>query len=158
MNSNEKHAKEMGFEGAGPKIMLPMFVTVGIAAGLSYIWQPLSNYPVGSISTVLLGALLLVIGLSLWLLTAREFFRAFSKGRLATKGLYAIMPNPIYGIFMVLVVPGISLVLNWWPILFTSVLGFVALRLFIHEEVNALGEKFGTEYSQYRKKVLIRFL
>ncbi len=158
MNSNEKNAREMGFEGAGPKIMLPMFVTVGITAGLSYVCRPLSNYPVESISTLFLGALFLVIGLSLWFLTVRAFIQAFSRGRLATNGPYAVMPNPIYGFFMVLVVPGISLVLNWWPILLTSALGYVALRMFIHEEVNALREKFGAEYNEYRKSVLIKFL
>ncbi len=158
MNSNEKQTKEMGFEGAGPKIMLPMFVTVGITAGLSYLSQPLSNYPVESIWTVLLGALFLGLGLPLWFLTVREFFRAFSKGRLATHGPYALMPNPIYGFFMILVVPGISLILNWWPILLTSALGYVALRMFIHEEVTGLRKKFGTDYYEYRKKVLIKFL
>ncbi len=158
MNSNEKQTKEMGFEGAGPKIMLPMFVTVGITASLSYLCQPLSNYPVQSISTGLLGALFLAIGLPLWFLTVRTFIQAFSTGRLAKNGPYAVMPNPIYGIFMVFVVPGISLVLNWWPILLTSALGYVALRMFILGEVNTLREKFGAEYNEYRKRVMIKFL
>ncbi|HLN88968.1 MAG TPA: methyltransferase [Candidatus Binatia bacterium] len=95
---------------------------------------------------------------SFWFLAARTFFLAFSKGQLATKGPYAIMPNPIYGIFMVLVILGVSLVLNSWPILLTSALGYSALRMFIHKEVNDLRDKFGNEYDEYRRKVLIKFL
>ncbi|HLN45515.1 MAG TPA: methyltransferase [Candidatus Sulfotelmatobacter sp.] len=158
MNSSEKHTKEMGCEGAGPKIMLPMFVTVIITAIVSYIYWPLFSYPMMSMGTLPFGALLLVIGVPSWFLTVKTFARAFSSGQLATHGPYAIMPNPIYGIFMSLVIPGISLVLNSWLILFTSVLGFVALRIFIHEEVNTLWKKFGTEYDEYRKRVLIKFL
>jgi protein-S-isoprenylcysteine O-methyltransferase Ste14 len=156
MNSRKTNQRN-GIEGAGPKIMLPMFITIATTAALSYTLQPLSNYPVVSTWTTLVGALLLTIGLSRWFLAVRTFFRAFSSGRLATKGPYAIMPNPIYGIFVVLIVPGISLALNWWPILLTSILGYAALRAFIHEEVTALQEKFGAEYSEYRKKVLIKF-
>ncbi len=158
MSSSEKHTKEMGFEGAGPKIMLPMFVTAIITALVSHIYWPLFSYPVMSTWTLALGALLLVIGIPFWFLTVRIFIRAFSSGQLATQGPYAVMPNPIYGIFMSLVIPGISLALNSWLILFNSVLGFVALRVFIHEEVNTLRNKFGTEYNEYRKKVLIKFL
>lgn len=158
MKSSEKSTKEMGFEGAGPKIMLPMFVMATVTAVVSYVYQPLFNYPVIFTWTLAFGALLLIIGVPSWFLTVKTFAKAFSTGRLATQGPYALMPNPIYGIFMGLVIPGISLVLNSWLILLTSVLGYVALRIFIHEEVNTLREKFGTEYDEYRKKVLIKFM
>ncbi len=68
------------------------------------------------------------------------------------------MPNPIYSSSIVFVIPGISLVLNWWPVLLTSVVMYVAQRMFIHAEDNALREKFGRQYEEYRKKVLINFL
>lgn len=158
MNSSKKQTKEMGFEGAGPKIMLPMFLTAAITAVVSYVYRPLFSYPVAPVWTLTFGALLLIIGVPFWFLAARAFFRAFSKGLLATQGPYAIMPNPIYGSFMALVIPGISLVLNWWLILLTSVLGYAALRIFVHEEANALREKFGFEYEEYRKRVLIKSL
>ncbi len=158
MNLNGKQTKEMGFEGAGPKIMLPMFVTAAVTPGVSHVYRPMFNYPVNSTETLAFGALFLAIGVPLWSFAVRTFFSAFSKGQLATQGPFAIMPNPIYGIFMILVIPGISLVIDSWMILLTSVLGYVALRMFIHEEVNALQEKFGVEYVEYRKNVLIKFL
>ncbi len=158
MNSNKKQTEEIGFEGVGPKVMLPMFLTAAVTAVVSYSYRPQFNYPVPSTSTQAFGVLFLIIGIPFWFLAARTFFREFSKGQLATRGPFAIMPNPIYGSFMVLVIPGISMVLNWWPILITSVLGYAALRMFINEEVNDLRDKFGAEYDEYRQKVLIKFL
>jgi protein-S-isoprenylcysteine O-methyltransferase Ste14 len=68
------------------------------------------------------------------------------------------MLDPIYSSFIVFVIPDISWVLNWWPILLTSVVMFVALRIFIHEEDNTMRKKFGRQYEEYRQKVLIKFL
>ncbi len=125
--STKEHGKEMGFEGAGPKIMLPMFIMAAITGAVSYVYRPLLNYPLISSLTLSLGVLFLVIGVPFWVLAVKTFFGAFKLGYLATRGPFAIMPNPIYGSFMVLVIPGISLVLNLWPILLTSVLGYLAI-------------------------------
>jgi protein-S-isoprenylcysteine O-methyltransferase Ste14 len=92
------------------------------------------------------------------ILLLRTFLRAWSEGQLATQGPFAVMPDPIYGSFIVFVIPGISWVLNWWPILLTSVVMFVALRIFIHEEDKTMRKKFGRQYEEYRQKVLIKFL
>ncbi|HLN88969.1 MAG TPA: hypothetical protein VK253_02780 [Candidatus Binatia bacterium] len=62
MKPDKKNIKEMGFEGAGPKIMLPMFLTAAIAAVASYSYRPLFSYPVTSVWTLFFGALFLVIG------------------------------------------------------------------------------------------------
>jgi protein-S-isoprenylcysteine O-methyltransferase Ste14 len=68
------------------------------------------------------------------------------------------MPNPIYGSWIVFIIPGISLVVSWWPILLTSVVMFAAQRLFIREEDDSLRQKFGRQYEEYRKTVMIKFL
>jgi protein-S-isoprenylcysteine O-methyltransferase Ste14 len=68
------------------------------------------------------------------------------------------MPNPIYGSLIIFVIPGISLVLSWWPILLTSIVMFTAQKAFIPEEVTALKEKFGRQYDEYKQKVLLKFL
>jgi len=144
--------------GVGRKIVAPMFVTLIITALISYAYRPMFNYPVPVEWTLALGVLFLVIGVPFWLLAARTFLRAWSQAQLATRGPFTVMPDPIYGSFIVFVIPGISLVSNWWPILLTSVVMFVALRIFIHEEDDALREQFGLQYEEYRKKVLITFL
>ncbi len=146
-------------EGAGPKIMAPLFVTLVATALISYAYRPSFNYPLMAAEWRLaLGVLFLVVGFPFWITAVGLFLRALSRGQLETHGPFAVMPNPIYGSFVTFIIPGISLLLGWWPILLTSVAMYIALRVFIHEEDDSLREKFGTQYDDYRKKVLIKFL
>jgi protein-S-isoprenylcysteine O-methyltransferase Ste14 len=154
-----KNTTRMKIEGAGPRIMVPLFVTFAITAWISYTYQPTFNYPlVPAEWTLVLGTLFLLVGVPFWLLSTGMFLVAYFQGRLETRGPYAVMLNPIYGSWVVFVLPGISLVLNWWPILLASVVMYVAQRLFIHEEDELLRQKFGGLYEEYRKNVLITFL
>ncbi len=159
MNQKVKSTTRMKIEGAGPRIMAPLFVTFAVTAGISYACQPAFNYPlVPAEWTLALGALFLLVGVPFWLLSTGMFLLAYFRGRLETRGPFALMPNPIYGSWIVFVLPGISLVLNMWPILLASVVMYVAQRMFIHEEDAMLRAKFGSQYEEYRKKVLIKFL
>ena len=152
-------SKLKGIEGAGPKIMAPLIVTFAVTAWISYAYQPAFNYPIEIYEiTVALGALLLVIGVPFWLLSVALFLPAWFSGRLETRGPFAVMMNPIYGSWVVLIIPGISLVVSWWPILLTSVVTYAAHRMFIHEEDEFLRQKFDGQYEEYRKKVLIKVL
>jgi protein-S-isoprenylcysteine O-methyltransferase Ste14 len=152
-------AKLNGIEGAGPKIMAPLIITFAITTWISYAYQTTFNYPVELYHWLMpVGALMLVIGVPFWLLSVAMFLRAWFGGRLETRGPFAIMPNPIYGSWIVLIIPGIALFVAWWPILLTSVVTFAAHRLFIREEDDALRQKFGRPYEEYRKNVLIKFL
>jgi protein-S-isoprenylcysteine O-methyltransferase Ste14 len=151
-------AKIMRIEGAGPKIMAPLFITFIITALLSYIYRPTFDYPILNIVVLAIGALFLAAGVPFWIASVGLFLGAWNKEKLETHGPFAVMLNPIYSSFIVFVIPGISLVLNWWPILLTSVVTYAAQRIFIHEEDNALREKFGSQYEEYRRKVLIKFL
>jgi protein-S-isoprenylcysteine O-methyltransferase Ste14 len=154
-----KNMTRMKIEGAGPKIMAPLFVAFAVTAWISYAYRPTFNYPlVPAEWTLALGALFLLVGVPFWLLSTGMFLLAYFRGRLETRGPFAVMPNPIYGSWIVFVLPGISLVLNWWPILLTSVVMYIAQRMFIHEEDDALRGKFGGQYEEYRKKVLVKFL
>jgi protein-S-isoprenylcysteine O-methyltransferase Ste14 len=159
MKQQADSAKRMRIEGAGPKIMAPLFVAFAITAWISYAYRPTFDYPlVPAEWTLALGALFLLVGVPFWLLSTGMFLIAYFRGRLETRGPFAVMPNPIYGSWIVFVIPGISLVLNWWPILLTSVVMYVAQRMFIREEDDALRAKFGRQYEEYRNKVSIKFL
>jgi Putative protein-S-isoprenylcysteine methyltransferase len=140
-------AAGMTLEGAGPKIMAPLFVTFVATALISYAFQPLFNYPLAAAATTILALPLLSVGILFWLLSVGMFLAAWKKEQLETRGPFAVMP-----------IPGVSLMLNWWPILLTSVVMFIAQRMFIHEEEKVLYKKFGEQYREYRKKVWIRFL
>lgn len=145
-------------EGAGPKIMLPFFLMFVITTLISYAYQPMFNYSLPGEWTIGLGTLFLAIGIPFWLIAVAMFLRAWSYEQLETRGPFAIMPNPIYSSFIVFVIPAISLLLNWWPILLTSTVMYAAQRISIHEEDDTLKQKFGSQYEEYRKKVLIKYL
>lgn len=148
----------MGIEGAGPKIIVPAVVAFATTAWLSYTYQPLLNIPLPGELLAAAGIVLLVPGLLLWAWSMATFLPAYLGGRLATCGPYAIMLNPIYSSWTVLVVPGIALLAGWWLLLLTSVVMYVAMRLVIHEEDDFLKSKFGNSYEEYRKKVMLNFL
>ncbi|MCW3996281.1 MAG: hypothetical protein NWE98_09090 [Candidatus Bathyarchaeota archaeon] len=150
---------KMRIEGSGPKIMAPLFVTFAVTAGLSYLYQPTLSYPIAATSLTLpLGVTLLAVGIPFWLLSVAMFLNAWQQEKLETRGPFAVMPNPIYSSFIVFIVPGLSLILNWWPVLLTSVTMYIAEWKFVAEEDKALHNKFGQDYERYRKRVLLKFL
>jgi len=55
-------------------------------------------------------------------------------------------------------VPGLLLLLNSWLALLTIIPAFIAFKGFTREEEKHLEEKFGTQYTEYRRKVLFKFL
>jgi protein-S-isoprenylcysteine O-methyltransferase Ste14 len=108
--------------------------------------------------TLALGGLLLLLGIPLWLWSVGTFLLAYQKGKLATSGPYGVMLNPVYSSWIVFIVPGIALLLNFWPVLATSIVMYLCQLRFIHEEDDYLRQRFGEQYENYRKNVLIKFL
>ena len=154
-----KQVKKMGIEGAGPKIMAPAAVVFLITAVLSYEYRPvLDILLLPRELTLAIGAVLVVIGVLIWLPAVALFLLAYRKGEMATKGPYALMPNPIYSSWTVFVFPGIALLLNWWLLLATPVVMYAAFRMFIKEEDGFMKQRYGKKYDEYRKKVMFNFL
>jgi protein-S-isoprenylcysteine O-methyltransferase Ste14 len=83
---------------------------------------------------------------------------AYRKDQLATKGLYALFLNPMYTFQILLTVPGLLLLLNSWLTLLTVVPAFIAFKVFAKDEEKYLEKKFGSQYLDYREKVLFKFL
>jgi protein-S-isoprenylcysteine O-methyltransferase Ste14 len=151
--------KEMGVGGVGPKIIVPMVIMLALTGWISYVYRP--TFDISFLPrelTLALGGLLLLLGIPLWLWSITTFLAAFQKGRLATGGPYAVMLNPVYSSWIVFIVPGIALLLNFWLVLATSIVMYLCQMRFIHEEDDHLRQKFGKQYEEYRKKVLIKFL
>jgi protein-S-isoprenylcysteine O-methyltransferase Ste14 len=149
----------MGIEGAGPKIMAPAALYFVIVAIVSYVYRPMFDMTfLPREITLVLAALFLVVGIPLWLAAVVYFLLAYTKGEMATKGPYALMPNPIYSSWTVFVFPAIALLLNWWLLLGTPIVMYAAFRMFIKAEDNFMQHKYGRKYEEYRQKVLFNFL
>jgi protein-S-isoprenylcysteine O-methyltransferase Ste14 len=77
----------------------------------------------------------------------------FNEGKLATRGVYAYFRHPIYGSWIVFIVPGVVLMLNSLLGLTVPFFMYVVFSALIKEEEEYLEEKFGDEYFEYKRKV-----
>jgi protein-S-isoprenylcysteine O-methyltransferase Ste14 len=49
-----------------------------------------------------------------------------------------------------LIIPALSLILNSWLVLTSSLVGYILFKIFIRTEYNELEKFFGEEYRRYR--------
>jgi protein-S-isoprenylcysteine O-methyltransferase Ste14 len=155
----QKAVKKMGIEGAGPMIMAPAAIVFIIGAIVSYVFRPAFDMSfIPREITLVIGAVLVIVGVPIWLSAIVYFLLAYRKGELATGGPYALMLNPIYSSWTALILPGIAFLLNWWLLLAVPIVMYVSFRYFIKSEDDYLRQKFGRQYEEYRKKVLLKFL
>ncbi|HMK45445.1 MAG TPA: methyltransferase [Methanocella sp.] len=155
----QKQVYKMGIEGAGPKIMAPAAIAFIVAAALSYAYRPaldMAFVPRGI--TLTLGAVLVMIGVLIWLPAVACILLAYRKDEMATRGPHALMPNPIYSSWTVFVLPGIALLLNWWLLLAAPIVMYMVFRAFIKDEEDCMRQRYGRKYEEYRNKVLLKFL
>ena len=75
-----------------------------------------------------------------------------------TDGLYKFVRNPMYAAYLILIIPGISLLFNSWLALTTVILNYVLFSFMVEREYQYLRDKFGKEYEDYLAKVFIKFL
>jgi protein-S-isoprenylcysteine O-methyltransferase Ste14 len=101
----------------------------------------------------ILGFVWLGLGLILWISSAVYFLKKFKKGKLITKGPFALSRNPIYSSTIVFVVPSLGLILHSGLILSIAVVMYIGFKISIHGESRLLLKLFGEEYERYIKSV-----
>lgn len=100
-----------------------------------------------------IGLCLILLGIIIFILTMIQLIIKFNEGKLATTGAFSISRNPLYSCWILLIIPGLSLLcLNWWFILGSISMG-ITLNIFIKKEENMLLDAFGQEYLNYKKEV-----
>jgi protein-S-isoprenylcysteine O-methyltransferase Ste14 len=133
----------------------PLWGALSLAYGAAVTFCSL-RYEVGRIPpsfampAVLVGACLLAMGLPLYAAAGKAIFRGFPEGRLLTDGVYGLCRHPIYGSWIVLIIPGLELVLRSWLGLTTSLVAYALLRVLARREEEYLAAKFGEAYQRYR--------
>lgn len=145
--------KRMTIWGVGPPIVGLSLAIAIVAGGMTY-WQPdvfsLGFVPYTILCTV--GIAMIGVSIPVFIMSGRAITRAFAAGRLVTTGPYAVCRNPLYAIWIILLLPGIALLSNSWLMLAAPVALYVAVRLRIHREEEYLQEKFGEEFIEYRRR------
>jgi protein-S-isoprenylcysteine O-methyltransferase Ste14 len=146
--------KDMTAIGAEKKIAAITLPCLGIACSAGIIFP--ERFKIGCLSIPLLfgsGLGLIVVGLSLYGTAAIMMLRAFRRGRLETRGPFAISRNPMYASFMALLLPGLALALNNWLILAAIAALCAATNHFVKEEERRLELKFGPLWKDYAARV-----
>ncbi|USS40524.1 isoprenylcysteine carboxylmethyltransferase family protein [Thermococcus aggregans] len=140
----------MVFLGIVPKVFLFAFPYTLLAFYLnSYcgVWTP-------RLPTI--GALLVAVGIALWLFCYTQISRAYRRRELLTSGCYSRVRHPIYSIWGLLILPGFSLVIGGFMLGLLVVYWTVVMRI-IGEEEKALEERFDDEWREHTKRTS-RFL
>jgi len=144
--------KKMAVLGIGPKWGVVVVAYGAFSTFLSY-WYAVLRIPesLGSVATIT-GIALLAIGIPFYALSGRTIIRGFPTGELLTTGVYGLCQPPVYGSWIVFIIPGLELLLRSWLGLTTSVVGYALLRIMAGEEEDYLQEKFGKSYLRYRRR------
>jgi len=99
------------------------------------------------------GTGLMIIGLGVTIVSGFAMMRGHGRHRLLTTGTYGFCRHPMYASFIFLTIPGVSLVMNCWPVLAVSAVSYVATVVFIGEEERRLAQLFGDEWERYSEHV-----
>lgn len=153
--------KKMTIFGIGHKAGLPTIVYLGLAIWLTNLYPNIFSYPIIALIEsvrVTKGWVAIGIGLIILVLAAGHLLYAYSKHQLAKTGLYHLVPNPLYANAVVFLIPGLSLILNSWLVLTTSIVLYVLYRRYVGEEYDYLKQEFGKEYEDYYKNIIIKWL
>ena len=151
-------AKKMTVMGTGPATAVPAFAYLALAIILDYIMRPRFRLHTSFDAVLPWGIVLIAVGLIVLLLSSAQMMRAFKRHELATTGLYAIAPNPMFMSYVLFILPGLSLLLRSWLVLTSSFVFYVLIRVMSRPEEEWLKQEYGERYLEYRRRVLLKFL
>lgn len=140
--------------GVGPGIAaftLPFLVA---AATVTIGWHDDVRIPFVRRSLALgAGSVLLILGIALYIGSARPLLRDFAAGKLITTGAYGLCRNPLYASWILFLVPAIGLLVDSWPVVMLSFVMYAGFKLLIGREYRELAEAFGPAYRRYEASV-----
>jgi len=151
------NAKIKQLAGEGDIIMgvtLP-FAIAGIIANVLYPQCFAMN---AGLAGAIAGTALLVLGVPFWLISVAQMLRYVPQNKLITTGAFHIVPHPIYTSVALLVIPGITLVLDTWVGFAIGGILYIVSRIFRGREEKKLRGIFAEAYAAYRSGIVIPWL
>jgi protein-S-isoprenylcysteine O-methyltransferase Ste14 len=149
----EPKKKPMTSFGVGIKFTMISSVYLVLVLAVHFLWLSHLVVPLPRVLGQVLGVLLVITGIPIFLVSGLTIHKHFNDGKLATKGIYAYFRHPVYGSWIVFIVPGIVLLINSLIGLTAPFFMYSVFRLLIVKEDRYLEEKFGKAYDEYKKKV-----
>lgn len=149
----------MKITGSGPLIAIPTFIYLLATIIIHLYTKPVFTITENHYQVLAAAALIMIItGIFGVASSAKKLVSAFNAGVLAKDGLYRVCRNPLYAVYVFLVVPGICLLFNSWLVLTSVLIIFTLTLVFVRKEYKYLEEKFGNEYKEYVERVWIKFI
>jgi protein-S-isoprenylcysteine O-methyltransferase Ste14 len=140
--------------GIGPAFLLCSLLFSAAILGVG--WQNHHLFRIDAMPRSALlaaGAILIALGIPLWIAGLVAAMRAFSARRLCTSGAFAVCRHPVYASWAVLIVPGIALTTGNWLALTIPVFMCALLSHLVRPEDEYLARTFGADYAAYRSRV-----
>ena len=144
---------KLNYLGIGPKIgivSIPWLLATIIAGSNKFVSFAYSTRNTNTL--LLFGIALLIIGLILYFTTLKLLLKGIKETRLITTGSYSICQNPIYSVYLLILIPSLSLIFNSWLILTSSIVGYILFKIFIISEYKELEKIFGLDYLKYKNE------
>ena len=139
--------------GEGLKFTIISCIYMAAVLALHFVWMSHLSIPVPRIFSLIFGILFIVIGVPLYLISGSTIHKYFNEGKLATRGIYGFIRHPVYGSWIVFIVPGIILIIDSLIGLTVPIFMYVVFKILIVEEDEYLEDKFGEEFYEYKKRV-----
>ena len=137
--------------GIGPKIAIILLPWLTASIILSRMPNKYFEFTAGNSHILhVSGIVLMVIGLVFYFAAVRLLLKGLKETRLITSGPYGLCRNPLYVSLIILIIPALSLILNSWLVLTSSLVGFILFKLFIKSEDSELEKFFGEDYLKYK--------
>jgi protein-S-isoprenylcysteine O-methyltransferase Ste14 len=145
--------KKLDFFGIGPKIAIVMLPWLAVSIILSIVLKNTFAFTTDNKKIILLtGILLMLFGLIFYFSTVRVLLKGLRETKLQTKGAFSLCRNPLYSSIALFIIPALSLILNSWLVLTTSIVGYIMFKVHIKDECRELEKFFGAEYLKYKSE------
>jgi protein-S-isoprenylcysteine O-methyltransferase Ste14 len=143
---------KLNFFGVGPKIGLVLLPWLAMSIITSCLTNYFAYITESSGNLKIAGTILMIFGLSFYFSTVRLLLKGLKETRLVTNGGFYLCQNPLYASFLLFIIPALSLLLNSWLVLTSSLVGYLIFKLYIRGEYQLLEKYFGESYSKYKSE------
>jgi protein-S-isoprenylcysteine O-methyltransferase Ste14 len=144
---------KLNFLGVGPKIATVLLPWLLISIVLSSHFRKMFSFTQDKSRLLFIcGIVLLIFGAVFYGSTVRLLLKGLKESRLVTNGAFSLCQNPLYSSIILFIIPALSLIINSWLVLTTSIAGYVLFKIFIKKEYNELEKFFGNDYIKYQNE------
>ena len=137
--------------GIGPKVGRIVLPWLAASIFFSLKFKSPFTYP-GEENRIIFysGLALVILGSILYVLTIPALLKGLKETKLVTTGTFYLCCNPLYSAIILFIIPGVSLMMNSWLVLTTSIVGFALLKVFIKSEYVEMEKFFGNDFRKYK--------